>query len=111
MRKQRQFTERPTIDYDVFKAVNTLIEKNVISYDEETNTITVNADIMLKFKGNLQIDCEKHIMMSSGHQKKDTAVDPRTPYSIWLNPEFDEKGNPNADYDVELDKVEHLCQE
>ena len=49
--------------------------------------------------------------MSSGHQKKDPLVDPRTPYSIWLNPEFDEKGNPIADYDVELDKVEHLCQE
>ena len=47
MRKEKQLTRKPTIDYDVFKAVNTLIEKNVISYDEETNTITVNADIML----------------------------------------------------------------
>ena len=44
MRKEKQLTRKPTIDYDVFKAVNTLIEKNVISYDEETNTITVNAD-------------------------------------------------------------------
>ena len=73
-------------------------------------SITVNADIMLKFKGNLKIDCEKHIMMTSGHQKKDTSIDPRTPYSIWLNPEFDEKGNPVPEYDIEVDKVEHICQ-
>ena len=86
-------------------------DKNVISYDEETNTITVNADIVLNFKGNLKIDCDKHIMMSSGHDKKDREIDPRTPYSIWLNPELDEKGNPVPEYDIESDKVEHLCPE
>ena len=111
MRKERKFLREPTFDYDVFRAVNTLIEKNVISYDEETNTITVNADIALNFKGNLKIDCEKHIMMSSGHDKKDREIDPRTPYSIWLNPEFDDKGNPVPEYDIESDKVEHLCPE
>ena len=86
MRKEKTLIQKPIIDYEVYKAVNTLIQKNVINYDEKTNTITVNADIVLNFKGNLKIDCDKHIMMSSGHDKKDYEIDPRTPYSIWLNP-------------------------
>ena len=50
-------------------------------------------------------------MMSSGHDKKDYEIDPRTPYSIWLNPELDENGNPVPEYGIDSEKVEHLCPE
>ena len=61
--------------------------------DVETNTLTVNVDIVLKFKENIQIDCDKHILLSSG-QKIDPESDNETPYAIWLNPEKDDDGNP-----------------
>lgn len=73
--------------------VKYMLEKRVIEYDKETNTITVNADIAFKFKGNLNIDCDKHIVMSSG-MEEDPEREDGAKYSIWLNPELDREQKP-----------------
>ena len=82
-----------SINQDVLTTLNTMFENNAIEYNVETNTLTVNVDIVLKFKENIQIDCDKHILLSSG-QKIDPESDNETPYAIWLNPEKDDDGNP-----------------
>ena len=82
-----------SINPDVFCTLNKMLEKKVIEYDEESNTLTVNMDIVFKFKENVHIDCDKHILLSSG-QKIDPESDNETPYAIWLNPEQDDDGNP-----------------
>lgn len=82
-----------SINPDVFSTLNKMLEKKVIEYDEESNTLTVNMDIVFKFKENVHIDCDKHILLSSG-QKIDPESDNETPYAIWLNPEQDDDGNP-----------------
>ena len=82
-----------SINPDVLTTINTMFENNAIEYNVETNTLTVNVDIVLKFKENIQIDCDKHILLSSG-QKIDPESDNETPYAIWLNPDKDDDGNP-----------------
>jgi len=82
-----------SINPDVLTTLNTMFENSAIEYDVETNTLTVNVDVVLKFKENVQIDCDKHILLSSG-QKIDPDSDNETPYAIWLNPEKDDDGNP-----------------
>ena len=42
-----------SINPDVFNTLNTMFENNAIEYDVETNTLTVNVDIVLKFKENI----------------------------------------------------------
>ena len=82
-----------SIEPEVSAAINTLMQKKIVEYDEETNTLTVNVDIKLKFKGRLDIDCEEHIIMNSGqglNYKRDDSV----PFSIWFNSEVDDDGNP-----------------
>ncbi len=96
------------IDREVIDAISTLVDKNIIEYDEENNRIIFNTDMVLKFRGNVEIDCDKHVIIKSGLIEDERI---NHPYSIWLNPEFDEKGNPVPEYDIEMDKVEHLCQE
>ena len=49
------------------------------------------------FKGNVEVESDKHVMISSG-QKIDPDLDGRTQYSVWLNPEFDENGKPIVDW-------------
>ena len=90
---QQRIFNRESINPDVLNTINTMFENNAIEYDMETNTLTVNVDIVLKFKENIQIDCDKHILLSSG-QKIDPESDNETPYAIWLNPEKDDDGNP-----------------
>ena len=46
-----------------FGASNIGTNINNVYYVAATNTFTFNADIMLKYKGNLKIDCEKHIIL------------------------------------------------
>lgn len=82
-----------SVNPDVFSTLTKMLEKKVIEYDEESNTLTVNMDIVFKFKENVHIDCDKHILLSSG-QKIDPESDNETPYAIWLNPEQDDDGNP-----------------
>ena len=82
-----------SVNPDVFSTLTKMLEKKVIEYDEESNTLTVNMDIVFKFKENIHIDCDKHILLSSG-QKIDPESDNETPYAIWLNQEQDDDGNP-----------------
>ena len=82
-----------SVNPDVFSTLTKMLEKKVIEYDEESNTLTVNMDIVFKFKENVHRDCDKHILLSSG-QKIDPESDNETPYAIWLNPEQDDDGNP-----------------
>ena len=77
----------------LMKAAGVLREKKIIEYDEETNTLTVNLDMKVKFKGNLNVDCDKHIVMNSG-MKLDPDRGDGAKYSIWLNPELDENEKP-----------------
>ena len=81
----------------LMKAAGVLREKKIIEYDEESNTLTVNLDMKVKFKGNIEMESDKHVMISSG-QKIDPELDGRTQYSVWLNPELDENGKPVADW-------------
>ena len=77
----------------LMKAAGVLREKKIISYDEESNTLTVNLDMKVKFKGNLNIDCDKHVVINSG-QDIDPNRNDGAKYSIWLNPELDENEKP-----------------
>ena len=77
----------------LLKAAGVLREKRIIEYDEETNTLTVNLDMKVKFKGNFDIDCDKHIVINSG-QNVDPERNDGAKYSIWLNPELDENKKP-----------------
>ena len=58
---QQRIFNRESINPDVLNTINTMFENNAIEYDVETNTLTVNVDIVFKFKENIQIDCDKHI--------------------------------------------------
>lgn len=82
-----------TAEPEVSDAINTLFEKKIVEYDEESNTLTVNVDIKLKFKGRLAVDCDDHIVMNSG-QKRDPDRDDSVPFSIWFNSDLDENGQP-----------------
>ena len=43
----------------------------------------------------LNVDCDEHIIMTSGRDV-DKTRDDNVPYAIWLNPDLDEEGNPIA---------------
>ncbi len=78
------------IDRDVLHAVSTLVEKNIIEYDEEENKLIFNVDMVFKFKGNVELDCDKHVIIKSGLVED---KEMNHPYAIWLNPAQDEVGN------------------
>ena len=80
-------------DDPIQEIVQYMLEKKVIEYDKETNTITVNADIAFKFNGNLSVECAKHIIMNSG-MEVDPERDDGAKYSIWLNSELDQEKKP-----------------
>ena len=90
---------------EVADAIDTLLKKKLVEYDEENNTLTVNMDIKLKVKGRLVVDCDDHIIMSSGRELDPNRTD-GVPFSIWFNSELDENDQPM----VELNPV-HDCEE
>ena len=49
-----------------------------------------NVDMVFKFKGNVEFDCDKHVIINSG-QVEDKEMN--HPYAIWLNPAVDDDGN------------------
>ena len=77
------------IDREVLDAISTLVEKNIIEYDEEESKLIFNVDMVFKFRGNVELDCDKHVIIKSG-LKEDKEMN--HPYSIWLNPAQDEDG-------------------
>lgn len=93
---------------EVADAIDTLLKKKLVVYDEDTNTLTVNMDIKLKVKGRLVVDCDDHIIMSSGRELDPNRSD-GVPFSIWFNSQLDENDQPM----VELEPVntEHKCEE
>ena len=93
MQKLGRLLNRYDMHPEVSGAVNTLFDHNIIEFDVETNTLTVNVDIKLKFNGRLDIDCNEHILMNSG-RGLDPNRDDNVPYSIWFNSDVDEDGNP-----------------
>ena len=78
------------VDVEVISALKTLVDKKIIEFDAESKAIVINMDVMFKIKGNLQIDCDKHVILNSG---KVDDVELNEPYSIWLNPVMDGKGD------------------
>ena len=54
MQKVGRLLNRYSEEVEVSDAINTLFEKKIIEYNEEKNTLTVNMDIKLKFKGGTQ---------------------------------------------------------
>ena len=82
----------------VLHAFNTLMEEGVITY--ENGVITFNIDMVFKFKGELKIDCDEHVFISSG-KGIDPDRDDDVNYSIWLNPSYDENKKPIAMLDPE----------
>ena len=93
MQKFGRLLNRYNMEPEVSDAINTLLQKKIVEYDEDTNTLTVNMDIKIKFNGRLDIDCKEHILMNSG-QGLDPTRDDNVPYSIWFNSEVDDDGNP-----------------
>ena len=77
------------IDVEVFSALKTLVDKKIIEFDAESKAIIINMDVVFKIKGNLQIDCDKHVILNSG---KVDDKELNEPYSIWLNPVTDSNG-------------------
>ena len=77
------------IDVEVFSALKTLVDKKIIEFDAESKAIIINMDVVFKIKGNLQIDCDKHVILNSG---KVDDKELNAPYSIWLNPVTDSNG-------------------
>lgn len=78
------------VDVEVISALKTLVDKKIIEFDAESKAIVINMDVMFKIKGNLQIDCDKHVILNSG-KVEDTELN--EPYSIWLNPVTNDKGD------------------
>ena len=77
------------VDVEVISALKTLVDKKIIEFDAESKAIVINMDVMFKIKGNLQIDCDKHVILNSG---KVDDKELNEPYSIWLNPVTDSNG-------------------
>jgi len=77
------------MDVEVFSALKTLVDKKIIEFDAESKAIIINMDVVFKIKGNLQIDCDKHVILNSG---KVDDKELNEPYSIWLNPVTDSNG-------------------
>ena len=77
------------MDVEVISALKTLVDKKIIEFDAESKAIVINMDVMFKIKGNLQIDCDKHVILNSG---KVDDKELNEPYSIWLNPVTDSNG-------------------
>ena len=77
------------VDVEVISALKTLVDKKIIEFDVESKAIVINMDVMFKIKGNLQIDCDKHVILNSG---KVDDKELNEPYSIWLNPVTDSNG-------------------
>ena len=95
MRLTRELNKNTNISQNlkVLQAFNTLMEEGVITYEE--GVITFNIDMVFKFKGELKIDCDKHVFINSG-KGDDSTRDDGVKHSVWLNPSFDEEGNPIA---------------
>lgn len=85
------------IDREVLDAISTLVEKNIIEYDQEENKLIFNVDMVFKFKGNVELDCDKHVIIKSGLVEDERI---NHPYSIWLNPAQDEDGEMIFDTDA-----------
>tara|TARA_Y100000817_G_C16465504_1_gene371267 strand:- start:96 stop:410 length:315 start_codon:yes stop_codon:yes gene_type:complete len=85
--------EQSTPNVKVLKALNTLMEEGVISFED--GVINFNIDMVFNFKGNLKINCDKHVFISSG-KGNDPDREDGVKHSVWLNPSFDEDGNPVA---------------
>ena len=77
------------MDVEVFSALKTLVDKKIIEFDAESKAIIINMDVVFKIKGNLQIDCDKHVILNSG---KVDDKELNEPYTIWLNPVTDSIG-------------------
>jgi len=78
------------MDGDVVDAISTLFRKKIIEFDEKENKLIFNVDMVFKFKGNVEFDCDKHVIINSG-QVEDKEMN--HPYAIWLNPAVDDDGN------------------
>lgn len=103
MRQLMQLQKELDIDIEVFSALNTLMEKKIIEFDADTKTITINVDVMLKIKGNFQIDCDKHVILNSG---KVDDKELNEPFSIWLNPVTDSNGKLVVDEEEYIEQSE-----
>ena len=95
MRLTRELNKNNNISQNlkVLQAFNTLMEEGVITYED--GVITFNIDMVFKFKGELKIDCDEHVLISRGKNEDPNRKD-GVNYSVWLNPSFDENNKPIA---------------
>jgi hypothetical protein len=98
------------LDSEVLGAIDTLLKKKIIEFDSDTGTIIINSDVAFTIKGNVQIDCEKHITLSSG-KTVDPELDGVMPYAIWLNPDLDSDGNPVKKITLPKEQLEELLDD
>ena len=95
--KQEEYN---TSSLDTYRITKELVENKLITYDRKTNTIIFNTDVNFKFKGNVNIDSDKHIILSSGQ-----TLDPSMgyQYSVWLNPMYDDNKKITVDPRIMID--------
>ena len=95
--KQEEFNSSAM---DTYRITKELVENKLITYDKATNTIIFNTDVNFKFKGNVNIDSNKHIILSSGQ-----TLDPGMgyPYSVCLNPKYEEDDKISLDPRIMID--------
>ena len=60
---------------EVKDALKVLVDKNIIEFDTETNTLIINVDFRVRCKGMLNVDCDEHIIMTSGRDVDKTRDD------------------------------------
>jgi hypothetical protein len=81
--------------------------KNGTILDLSTNTVIVNGAFTLHSTGELCLSTDEHLILLSGRTPEER---PGYQHSIWLNPDFDDKGRPVQD-DFDLIEVSEECHE
>ena len=72
---------------------------DLIDWDEETKTLTVDSSINIKVKGEYKMDADTHIRINSNYLENDPELS--IPYSVFFNSdELEFKRNQNKINDL-----------
>lgn len=56
---------------------------DLLHWDDETNTLTIDSSINIKVKGDYKMDTDRHIRINSNYLETDPELD--IPYSYFIN--------------------------
>jgi len=87
---------------------------DILEYDPETKTLTIDSDIKIVVRGEYRVDCDKHMKLNSGYMEYDNHL--KIPYSIFCNSEEtefkkiqDTANSILSEYDDFIDEVQGDC--